>query len=77
MNISIVAEVLYWMERICNVAAAVFCSGHCGELFYYWQFLDSALSVMAGQYHKNLKKMEEEGWLTVLAMNLVLVLVVS
>lgn len=51
-----------WKGFVMYLQNDVFCSGHCGELFCYWQFLDPALNVMAGQYHQNLKKMEEEGW---------------
>jgi len=54
-------EQLYHTLRNIDMLIQLYASGHCGELFCYWQFLDPALNVMAGQYHQNLKKMEEEG----------------
>ncbi len=37
------------------------CSGHGAELFTYWKYLDSNVSIMTSQYYKSLRKMEEEG----------------
>ena len=45
--------------RIYELIPFVVYSGRSAELLSYWQFLDPAVSVMATQYYKSLRKLEE------------------
>ena len=52
-----------WESFNCWHPAMILYSGHCGELFCYWRFLDPSPSMMATQYYKSLRELEE-GWHT-------------